>query len=132
MKKDMKNKDIEKIKTILNYIHNNFNKDIPINMLADMINFSTFHFIRFFKRNTGQTCTQYINAFRLEKAAKLLIDTTLSVTHIALETGFNNTSYFIKLFKVRYNFSPSNFRKNFVAYAPNYINKKDNKKLSEI
>ena len=55
--------------------------------------------MKLFKQYTGKTAAAYLNDYRLEKAKSLLLHTDVSVTDIALDVGFNNTSYFIKNFR---------------------------------
>ena len=66
--------------------------------------------MRFFKKHMGLTSIQYINNYRLEKAAYLLTSTNNSIMDISLEVGFDNLSYFNKLFKKKYNITPKEFR----------------------
>ena len=88
-----------KMKTVLNYVQENFNRDMSIEEIAKLCNFSEYHFMRFFKKYAGTSCLKYINNYRLEKSAELLKSTSSSITDISLECGFNNLSYFNKLFK---------------------------------
>ena len=55
--------------------------------------------MRFFKKHIGLTCIQYINNYRLEKASILLTTSNNAIMDISLEVGFDNLSYFNKLFK---------------------------------
>ncbi|EKY23488.1 helix-turn-helix domain-containing protein [Clostridium celatum] len=68
--------------------------------------------MRFFKKHIGMTCIQYINNYRLEKASLLLNSTSKPIMDISLEVGFDNLSYFNKLFKNKYNLTPKEFRSN--------------------
>ena len=103
-------KNTEKIKSILNYINEHYFENISIKKLANICNYSEYHFMRFFKKHMGLTCIQYINNYRLEKAALLLNSTSNSIMDISLEVGFENLSYFNKLFKKKYNITPKEFR----------------------
>lgn len=103
---------IEKIKVVLNYIHCNYNTKISIDFLASLCSFSEYYFMRFFKKHIGMSCVQYINSYRLERASQLLSTTNKSILEISLDSGFDNLSYFIKLFKKKYNMTPKDFRKN--------------------
>ena len=64
-----------------------------------------------FKSSSGMTIRAYANLLKLEDAKKLLSETDLSITEIALDTGFNDVSYFIKLFKKQFGISPLKYRK---------------------
>ena len=102
---------IEKLKEVIKYIHENYKKSITIKELADISKYSEYHFLRFFKSQTGKTCTQFINYFRIEKATLLLINSDLTITEISYEVGFGDVSYFIKIFKKYFNISPTKYRK---------------------
>lgn len=66
--------------------------------------------MNFFKKYTGMTCVQYINIHRLELAADYLRTKNLPIMDIALEVGFDNISYFNKLFKAKYHATPKEYR----------------------
>lgn len=100
----------DKIKLVLNYINDHYSEDISINTLADLCQYSEYHFMRFFKKHIGLTCIQYINNLRLEKSSLLLTSTNNAIMDISLEVGFDNLSYFNKLFKRKYNLTPKKFR----------------------
>ena len=100
----------DKIKLVLNYINDHYSEDISINTLADLCQYSEYHFMRFFKKHIGLTCIQYINNLRLEKSSILLTSTNNAIMDISLEVGFDNLSYFNKLFKRKYNLTPKEFR----------------------
>lgn len=99
-----------KIKSILQFIHENYNKDLTILEIASKCNFSEYHFMRFFKKYIGMTCIEYINNYRLEIASSLLNKSEKSILDISFEVGFNNVSYFNKLFKKKYSLTPKEFR----------------------
>ena len=60
---------------------------------------------------TGHTPVEYLNVYRISKAAKLLLNTDEPVTQIALDCGYNDLSYFIKQFGKHKGMSPGKFRK---------------------
>ena len=102
----------EIMKRIIEYIHENYEKDISIDILASYVGISRAECFRCFKKYIGMTPTEYINNFRLSQAAKLLTSTELSLVEISLRCGFESQSYFGKLFKKRYGVTPLNYRKN--------------------
>lgn len=103
---------VEKIKEILNYIEKNYSEPITINDLSILSNMSEYHLMRTFKKCTGMTCIEYINNYRLTIASRFLKTTNLSIMNISIDVGFNNISYFNKLFKERFNLTPKEYRKN--------------------
>lgn len=101
----------EKLKKIISYIHEHYNKRLTLKQLAGQIHMSEGHFCRFFKKMTRQTVTEFINSYRIKQAAVLIADTDLNISSIAYEVGFDHISYFIKLFKLYFNCSPTAFRR---------------------
>lgn len=104
-------KKVVKLKTVLKYIRENFDKDITLEDMAAVAGFSNKYFCKFFKDMTGTTPVNYLLTYRIERAARKLLGTDLSVTQIAYDCGFNDLSYFIKTFKAFKKVSPKDYRK---------------------
>ena len=68
-------------------------------MLAETSYVTESYFCRFFKKVTGVTVTDYLNKFRIEKAAYLLKNTTASIGRVSELIGFDDTNYFSRIFK---------------------------------
>lgn len=68
------------------------------------------HLTREMKKIYGVTPSDYINELRLLEAAKLLTQTDQNITDIIFDCGYNNISYFNRLFKLKYNITPSEYR----------------------
>lgn len=100
----------QKLKDVLGYIRKNIDKNITLEELADVSGMSPRYFCRVFKSMTGRTPIEYVNYYRVETACQMLITTGESVTDIALNCGFNDMSYFSKIFKKLKGISPSKFR----------------------
>lgn len=104
---------LAKLKTIINYIHEQYHQTLTMAQLAQLIDYSEYHFMRFFKAQTGITCGEYIQQYRLQQAAELLRTSSLSITDIAYECGFDNSAYFSTCFKKKYITTPSKYREKF-------------------
>ena len=104
-------KKVVKLKTVLKYIRENFDKDITLEDMAAVAGFSNKYFCKFFKAMTGTTPVNYLLTYRVERAARKLLGSDLSVTQIAYDCGFNDLSYFIKTFKTFKKVSPKDYRK---------------------
>ena len=100
----------DKLKVVLQFIQDHYQKGITVQELADLCHFSEYHFMRFFKRHMNMTSIEYLNQYRLEMASRQLAETNLSVTSIALESGFNNISYFNRVFKRKFGVTPMEYR----------------------
>jgi AraC-like DNA-binding protein len=104
-------KKVVKLKTVLKYIRENFAKDITLEDMSAIAGFSSKYFCKFFKDMTGTTPINYLLTYRIERAARKLLGSDLSVTQIAFDCGFNDLSYFIKTFKAFKHTSPKEYRK---------------------
>ena len=105
-------KNVVTLKKALAYIRNSYDTPITLMDIADSAGISPKYLCTFFKEMTGKTPFEYLNAYRIERAARKLINTDLPVTQIAYMCGFNDLSYFIKTFKQIKGVTPKNFRKS--------------------
>lgn len=102
----------ENIQTAAGYIAENFNKNITLADAAQYVNMSSTYFSKKFKEVTGFGFKEYLLNLRIKKACELLLETKLSVTEIAYESGFNDSNYFGDVFKKSKGISPMQYRKN--------------------
>lgn len=103
-------KHLEKMKRILSYIEAHFSEPISVEKVAELTYYSKSHFMNFFKTYTGKGFTEYLNDYRLARAAEMLRATDLSLLEIAARSGFENLSYFNRMFKRKYGISPGKYR----------------------
>lgn len=113
---------LNKIKCILKYIEQNYRNEITIEDLSKASNMSQYYLMRSFKKYIGKTCTNYINDYRLNKSSGMLITTEYSIMNISIECGFNNISYFNKLFKEKFNLTPKEYRRKYNEIKNNVKN----------
>lgn len=104
-------KNTERIRIILQYIHQNF--QLPLNQkeLAEKFYFSRGYFSSFFKRYTGKTFKEYLADVRILQAERMLAQTSNSISRIAMDCGFADERRFIETFKKYYNMTPGIYRK---------------------
>ncbi|AYV69595.1 AraC family transcriptional regulator [Niallia circulans] len=105
------NKYLDRLMKITNYIKNNYNHNLPIGLIAEKFDLSAEYLSRFFIKHMGMTVHHYINAIRLEKAYRDLMNSDHTILQIALEHGFPNEKSFNRVFKAIYNKSPYQYRK---------------------
>lgn len=103
-------KGADEIKSMLSYIHNNYHTNISIEKILKVAKISRSECFRCFKYYTSKTPIEYLNEYRLLQAAKLLKISQKPVMEISLSCGFDNQSYFGKLFKAKYGMSPLKYR----------------------
>lgn len=100
-----------KLKKVLSYMRKNYKTQLTLEEIAEVAGMSPKYFCYFFKEMTQKTPINYLNAYRIECAARKLLTTDLSVTDIAYGCGFNDLSYFIKTFKTIKGITPNGLRK---------------------
>lgn len=100
------------IKKVAQYVQDNLEQDLSLDVVAQKVNMSSFYLSKLFKEETGETFINYVTDRRLEKSCKLLKETEKSVKEITADVGYNDQNYFSKLFKNKYGLSPTEFRNN--------------------
>lgn len=100
-----------RLKTVLGYIDNHSTQKIRLKDLANLINMSEGHFCRYFKRMTNKRPVEYLNEHRVNRAAYLLQTTNAPIMDIAFDVGFDNISYFIRVFRSIKQCTPSDYRR---------------------
>ncbi len=104
------NTDSEKMLRVYRYIDENY-KDGELTELSNLLKVSDYWLSRFIKKKTGKTYTQLVQEKRLSQSCYLLKNTSLSVSDICDLVGYENTSYFYRLFKKEMGCFPKEFRK---------------------
>ena len=105
--------DSRRILKVKSFIAQNYMDELRLKQLADIAGMSSSAFSRFFKLHTGRNLSEYIIDIRLGYAARLLVDTSRSISEISFECGFNNLSNFNRIFKRKKGCSPSELRENY-------------------
>ena len=98
-------------KEMISYIQQNFKEKISLKEFGELFHLSEKYISRYFKEHFHITLSQYITHLRLEHAKQLLQDTDTPVTEIAMQSGYQNVSYFIRSFKKTYGVSPLKYKK---------------------
>jgi len=107
---DFKELPKDEYKMILQFL-SEYHTNITLDDLCRHFARSKSHISHMFKSTSGMTFRAYVNHLKLEDGKKLLEETELSVTDIALDVGFSDVSYFIHLFKGKFGMSPFKYRK---------------------
>jgi len=103
-----KNEDV--CKEILRYIHKNYARKLTVEEVAHAVGISPTYFSAFFVRHFFCHFTDYLRAYRIEQACAMLSGTDMSVTGIALATGFNSGSHLIQHFRKAKGLTPLAYR----------------------
>ena len=97
-------------KEMITYIRQNYTREISLKEFGAQFHLSEKYISRYFKEHFHITLSQYVNHLRLEHARQLLEESAASVTEVAMCSGYQNVSYFIRSFKKMYGVSPLKYR----------------------
>lgn len=95
---------------ICHYIGEHCTEELTLDQIANLAGFSKYHFTRLFKQFTNTTFYKYLNQKRIAHAEILLTDPGISITEVALQSGFSSLSAFIRMFKQIKLCTPTEFR----------------------
>lgn len=112
--REEKNEDSARLSLIRekieSYIRAHYSENLSMQDVAQAMNYSETHFCRLFKSCFKVNFSVYLNEFRVEQAKHMLLSTSLSVKEIALNCGYRDTSYFIRVFKRFTDTTPMDYR----------------------
>lgn len=112
----LENMDLDKtdnlVKKMINLIELNYNKNIKLDTLAEVLNYSRPYLGQLFKSGTGEYFNTYLDKLRIEKGKKLLLG-EVKIYEVANRIGYSNVDYFYSKFKKYEGISPSSYRKKF-------------------
>ena len=94
----------------LHYINVNYAQKIWLDDMAELCNISSSYFSKLFNKLVGENFNNYISLVRIKKACDLLTNTSHPITVIALDVGFEDSSYFNKMFKHLTGMTPTYYR----------------------
>ncbi|TDU43651.1 AraC family transcriptional regulator [Gelidibacter sediminis] len=125
--KDIQNLDMEPtsltkmeiglIAKLTEYINEYPDLDHKVENLSERVGLSAAKLQEGFKFQHGLTICEYIRSVRLTKSEELIINTDLNISEIVYSVGFTSRSYFSKIFKERYDCTPSEYKKNKLAVS---------------
>ncbi|MCR5684801.1 MAG: AraC family transcriptional regulator [Lachnospiraceae bacterium] len=101
---------VEKFMNVCGYINEHCTEDITVEELAALAGFSKFHFARLFKQFTNSSYYEYLTHKRIEHAEAMLITPDISITEVAMQSGFNSLSTFNRVFKSVKGCTPSEYK----------------------
>ena len=103
-------KEQQRLQKIYHFIEANYQDNIDVNDVAKLCHLTTAAFCRYFKKSTHYTFTDFLNYFRINQSKKSFMQNK-SITEACYESGFENLSYFNKVFKKFTGENPSSFKK---------------------
>lgn len=107
------NISVRYVRQMQDYITAHYRENITLDILSKQLSLNKFYIQKLFKQQTGQTPNAYLIHTRLNHAKGLLRTTELPIAAAAIESGIENTSHFIKLFKTYEGVTPAVYRNNW-------------------
>ncbi len=98
------------LKCIIDYINDNYSKQITIKELAAIIPLNEHYFMKYFKSNMGLSCIEYITEVRMNNAARLLNNNALTIKVVGEMVGIPHASYFNRVFRQTFGMTPKEYR----------------------
>lgn len=102
-----------RINRIVQFVEKNYNRKISLEDIGELVGMSASSVSRFFKKRTRHNFWDYLNGFRIDRAAQMMIETELTISEISYACGFNNISNFNRVFRERIGTTPSDYRNKF-------------------
>jgi len=96
---------------VLSYIHQNYSKPLKLQEVAKILHYHPDYMTRCVKRTIGMNLSQYIMYYRISKAKEMLLNTSQTISSIAQEVGYEDITYFSRVFKKLEGITPQQFRR---------------------
>ncbi|MGD1821666.1 MAG: DNA-binding response regulator [Pleomorphochaeta sp.] len=100
----------------INFIEQNYSKNIGLQETAAFLGVSEAHLSRVFKNDTKINFVKYLNSFRINESIHLMHDSSLSINQICNAVGIHNPSYYSKIFKNLLKVTPNKYRDSYINY----------------
>ena len=109
--REKENRNFERMEETIQYVKNNYQTEISLNDMAELLHVSPEYFCRLFKKHTGQTFLEYVNAVRMIHFYQDLLHTDYSITELLERNGITNYKVFSRMFRETYHTTPHKLRK---------------------
>ncbi|MEM6801759.1 MAG: AraC family transcriptional regulator, partial [Bacteroidota bacterium] len=106
---DAKMTELKRIRIVYSYILENYRTGVSLEEAAALIPMTKSSFCKFLKKHAKKTFSEIVNEIRISHACELMIQTDMKISSIAYESGFNDISYFNRIFKKIMKSSPKEF-----------------------
>ena len=104
-------KHTEAMHKVKEYMNCNYSRKLTLEEAASVVGYSPAYFSRIFKDEMGTTFKEALNAIRIERSKQLLLSSSASISEVCSMVGFNDQSYYCKVFKRLSGVTPDRFRK---------------------
>lgn len=107
------------VRRAITYLEQNLTANASLEKASEDLELSKSYLCRIFRSETGMTFSDYANTLRIQRSRILLAETNLSLLDIALAVGFNDQSYFNRVFKKNTGLTPLVFRREYAGHESN-------------
>ncbi len=102
----------QQMRRVIDFVQAHLDQDLSLEALAQQAGFSAYHFARLFRQTTGESPHQFVLRQRIERAQRLLKQSSVPLSRVALESGFANQSHFTQVFKRYLGLTPRAYRQD--------------------
>lgn len=103
----------DRVRRIVRFVEESYSRKLSLEEIGRSVDMSPSSVCRYFRRRTHQNLWEYINSFRINRAAQLIVETQLPISEIGPRCGFTNVSNFNHLFRAHLGTTPSDYRSRF-------------------
>ena len=103
-----------KIKEIINYINQNYLRELYLDLMAEELEMSPKYLSALFKKETGKNITDYVTELKISKAKEMIVENNLKIGEIASAVGIDSRATFVRLFKKFEGITPSEYKKIYL------------------
>lgn len=103
----------ELVQKSMDIIDKEYKKDLTLKRLSEELHVNSVYLGQLVKKETGRSFAQVLNQLRIEKAQDMLLHTDLTINEISFEIGYNNMTYFLKMFRKLNGMTPKEFREKY-------------------
>ena len=113
--------NVRLINKACNYIIENFHKSISLDEVAQTVHLSPYYFSRIFKAEKGCNFVEFLTKVRIDKAKLMLRNPEQTVVRVAAEAGYQDASYFCRVFRQEVGVTPNQYRTEFKNSKPSSV-----------
>lgn len=96
--------------SVVKYINSHISENVSTSVLSDVTGYSSGYLSRIFRQEIGMSIHDYVSQTRMNLAKEMLVNTNLKIYEVAENCGYENTTYFIKIFRISTGITPQDYR----------------------